>query len=337
MPLKVTSKGTIWVPLVREARSWWVFAKTPVAAKAKAKAKSGAKVRFDPDAMDVDKLKTRGQEPSGKASGQESAMVSRHTMYRKVHEPPTGASRALEVTPFRFLRKRMVKHDVLVCQKPVNESIEACFSCACGSSSACERKTVDGNNPNSCVGMSACVGSDSLVGMSACVGSNRVVGMSAAACVGSDSLVGMSAAACVGSDNSVGVLECVNDQSFWVFEVAESIAPSAQRFSSAQERVRAFCMTHAQAAARAIARIRLLSMLFWLLVFSPFVGAGCNFVGAPPLASLADFAPRSHSLASADFATRSPSLASTDFATRSRLSYVGDQVDTGRSVAFSIS
>ena len=43
----------------KQARSWWVFAKTLVAAKAKAKAKSGAKVRFDPDAMDVDKLKTQ--------------------------------------------------------------------------------------------------------------------------------------------------------------------------------------------------------------------------------------------------------------------------------------
>ena len=90
---KVTLKGTmIWVALIREARSWWVFAKTLFAAKAKAKAKSGAKVRFDPDAMDVDKLKTRGQEPCEKATGRESAMVSRRTTYRKVHEPPTGAS-----------------------------------------------------------------------------------------------------------------------------------------------------------------------------------------------------------------------------------------------------
>ena len=102
---KVTSKGTIWVPLVREARSWWVFAKTRVAAKAKAKAKSGAKVRFDPDAMEVDKLK-REQELEKKAPDRrESAMVSRHTMHRKVHEPLTGVSRALEVTPFLFALK----------------------------------------------------------------------------------------------------------------------------------------------------------------------------------------------------------------------------------------
>ena len=123
---KVTSKGTIWVPLVREARSWWVFAKILVAAKAKAKAKSGAKVRFDPDAMDVDQLKTQGQEPCEKATGRESAMVSRHTTYRKVHEPRTGASRALEVTPFKFLLKRMVNHDDFVGQKPVFESVNTC-------------------------------------------------------------------------------------------------------------------------------------------------------------------------------------------------------------------
>ena len=186
----MTSKGTIWVPLVREARSWWVFAKTPVAAKAKAKAKSGAKVRFHPDAMDVDKLKTKGQEPGEKATGQESAVVSRHTTYRKVHEPPTGAStnRALEITPFKFLLKRMVKHDAVLCWKPVGESGEACRMCACGSSSVGEREIVEEDSSNSCVGVSACIGSDSLVGMSACVGSNSLVGMSA--CVGSNSLVG---------------------------------------------------------------------------------------------------------------------------------------------------
>ena len=198
---KVTSKGTIWVSLVREARSWWVFAKTRVAAKAKAKAKSGAKVRFDPDAMDVDKLK-REQELEKKAPDRrESAMVSRHTTHRKVHEPPTGVSRALEVTPFKFLLKRMVKQDVLAGRKPLGESerawlcksAESCSLRACGSSSVCEREKALEDSSNSLVGMSACVGSDSLVGMSACVGSNSLVGVSAA-CVGSDSLVGMSAA-----------------------------------------------------------------------------------------------------------------------------------------------
>ena len=151
---KVTSKGTIWVPLVREARSWWVFAKTRVAAKAKAKAKSGAKVRFDPDAMEVDKLK-REQELEKKAPDRrESAMVlrmvSRHTTHRKVHEPPTGVSRALEVTPFKFLLKRMVKQDVLAGRKPSGESerawlcksAESCSLRACGSSSVCEREKV---------------------------------------------------------------------------------------------------------------------------------------------------------------------------------------------------
>ena len=122
-----------------------------VAAKAKAKVKSGAKVRFDPDAMDVDKLKTQGQEPCEKATGRESAMVSRRTTYRKVHEPPTGASRALEVTPFKFLLKRMVNHDDFEGQKPVCESVEACGLCACGSSSVCERETVGEGSSNGCV------------------------------------------------------------------------------------------------------------------------------------------------------------------------------------------
>ena len=86
---KATSeRNHFWVPLVREARSWWVFAKTLVAAKAKAKAKSGAKGQI--------------------------AMVSRHTTYWKVHEPPTGVSRHSS-----FLLKRMVNHDDFEGQKPV--------------------------------------------------------------------------------------------------------------------------------------------------------------------------------------------------------------------------
>ena len=243
---KVTSKGTIWVPLVREARSWWVFAKTRVAAKAKAKAKSGAKVRFDPDAMEVDKLK-REQELEKKAPDRrESAMVSCHTTHRKVHEPPTGVSRALEVTPVKFLLKRMVKQDVLAGRKPLGESerawlcksAESCSLRACGSSSVCEREKALEDSSNSLVGMSACIGPDSLVGMSACVGSNSLVGMSAA-CVGSDSLVGVSAACvgqsglvgmsssgeCGGADSSVGMSLSVRDQSFCDFGAGENKAP----------------------------------------------------------------------------------------------------------------
>ena len=291
---KVTSKGTIWVALGREARSWWVFAKTLFAAKAKAKAKSGAKVRFDPDAMDVDKLKTQGQEPCEKATGRESAMVSRHTTYRKVHEPPTGASRALEVTPFKFLLKRMVNHDDFVGQKPVFESVNTCGLCACGSSSVCERETVGEGSWNSCVGMSACVGSDSLVGMSACVGSNSLVGMSA--CVGLSSLLGVSA--CVGSDSLVGMSACgerpegsvdlferLRDQSFCVFGAGKSIEPRSQRFVNARETC---CI------ARAFGTMMRM-LLIWLLVFSTFVGVGCDYVGAPPKRrSQTDFA-TSHS------------------------------------------
>ena len=300
---KVTSKGTIWVPLVREARSWWVFAKTLAAAKAKAKAKSGAKVRFDPDAMDVDKLKTQGQEPCEEATGRESAMVSRHTTYRKVHEPPTGASRALEVTPFKFLLKRMVNHDDFEGQKPVCESVKACGLCACGSSSVFQRETGGEGSSNGCVGMSACIGSNSLVGMSACIGSDSLVGMSA--CVGSDRLVGMSA--CVERpQGSVDLCEGLRDQSFCVFGAGKSIEPSSQRCVHA----RVTCCI-----ARAFGTMMRM-LLIWLLVFSTFVGVGCDSVGAPPKwLSQADFATSHFGLSQADFATSHSWLSQADFAT----------------------
>ena len=158
-------------------------------------------------------------------------MVSRHTTYRKLHEPPTSASRALEVTPVKFLLKRMVTHDDFCSQKPVVESREACGCCACGSSSVFVREIVGAESSNSLVGMSACIGSDSLVGVSACIGSDSLVGVSA--CVGSYSLVGMSA--CVRSDGSVGLFERLRDQSFCVFGAGKSIAPSSQRSMTAQE------------------------------------------------------------------------------------------------------
>ena len=302
-----------------------------VAAKAKAKAKSGAKVRFDPDAMDVDKLKTQGQEPCEKATGRESAMVSRHTTYRKVHEPPTGASRALEVTPFKFLLKRMVNHDDFEGQKPVCESVEACGLCACGSSSVCERETVGEGSSNGCVGMSACIGSNSLVGMYACVGSDSLVGMSA--CIGSDSLVGMSAL--VGSDSLVGMSACgerpqgsvdlfegLRDQSFCVFGAGKSIEPSSQTCVHA----RATCCI-----ARAFGTMMRM-LLIWLLVFSTFVGVGCDFVGAPPKwLSQADFAASHFGLSQADFATSHSGLSQADFAYYVREQFIRRRVAAGLS------
>ena len=53
------------------------------------------------------------------------------------------------------------------------------------------------------------------------------------------------------------------------------------------------------------------TLLIWLLVFSTFVGVGCDFVGAPPVQGLADFAAPLQGLA--DFATPLQSLS--DFAT----------------------
>ena len=252
--------------------------------------------------MDVDKLK-REQELEGKAPDRrESAMVSRHTTHRKVHEPPTGVSRALEVTPFKFLLKRMVKQDVLAGRKPLGESerawlcksAESCSLRACGSSSVCEREKALENSSNILVGMSACVGSDSLVGMSACVGSNSLVGMSAA-CVGSDSLVGMSAACvgqsglvgmsssreCGGTDSSVGMSLSVRDQSFCDFGAGENKAPSSQRALNAQETC---CTAGFIKAVGAMMRM----LLIWLLAFSTFVGVGCEEIGPSPTASLLD-------------------------------------------------
>ena len=253
--------------------------------------------------MEVDKLK-REQELEKKAPDRrESAMLSRHTTHRKVHEPPTGVSRALEVTPFKFLLKRMVKQDFLAGRKPLGESERAWFcksaeSCslrACGSSSVCEREKALEDSSNSLVGMSACIGSDSLVGMSAaCVGSNSLVGMSAAcvgsnslvgmsaACVGSDSLVGMSSSGeCGGADSSVGMSLSVRDQSFFDFGAGESNAPSSQRALNAQE---TRCTGGIIKAVGTMMRM----LLIWLLAFSTFVGVGCEEIGPSPTASLLD-------------------------------------------------
>ena len=60
-----------------------------------------------------------------KTTVRESAMMSRHTTYWKVHEPPTGASRALKVTPFKFLLKRMVNHDDFLVRSQFFESVKA--------------------------------------------------------------------------------------------------------------------------------------------------------------------------------------------------------------------
>ena len=193
--------------------------------------------------------------------------------------------------------------------------VNTCGLCACGSGSVCERETVGEGSSNSCVGMSACIGSDSLVGMSACVGSNSLVGMSAcvgsnslvgmSACVGSNSLVGMSA--CVGSDSLVGMSACgerpegsvdlcerLRDQSFCVFGPGKSIEPSSQRFVNARETC---CI------ARAFGTMMRM-LLIWLLVFSTEVGVGCDYVGAPPKRrSQADFATSHPWVSLADYPT----------------------------------
>ena len=197
----------------------------------------------------------------------------------------------------------MVKQDFLAGRKPLGESerawlrksAESCSLRACGSSSVCEREKALEDSSNSLVGMSACVGLDSLVGMSAaCVGSNSLVGMSAA-CVGSDSLVGMSAACvgqgglvgmsssekCGGADSFVGMSLSVRDQSFCDFGAGESNAPSSQRALNAQE---TRCTGGFIKAVGTMMRM----LLIWLLAFSTFVGVGCEEIGPSPTASLLD-------------------------------------------------
>ena len=57
-------------------------------------------------------------------------------------------------------------------------------------------------------------------------------------------------------------------------------------------------------------------LLIWLLVFSTFVGVGCDSVGAPPKwLSQADFATSHSWLSQADFATSHSWLSQADFAT----------------------
>ena len=125
------------------------------------------------------------------------------------------------------------------------------------------------------------------------------------ACVGSDSLVGMSACG-ERPDGSVGIFERLRDQSLCVFGAGKSIEPSSQRFVNAQETC---CI------ARAFGTMMRM-LLIWLLVFSTFVGVGCDYVGAPPKRqSQADFATSRSWLSQADFATSHSGLSQADFAT----------------------
>ena len=90
------------------------------------------------------------------------------------------------------------------------------------------------------------------------------------ACVGSDSLVGMSACA-ERPQGSVDLCERLRDHSFCVFGAGKSIEPSSQRCAHARETC---CI------ARAFGTMMRM-LLIWLLVFSTFVGVGCDYVGAP--------------------------------------------------------
>ena len=105
---------------------------------------------------------------------------------------------------------------------------------------------------------------------------------------------------------SVDLFEGLRDQSFCVFGAGKSIEPSCQRCVPA----RATCCI-----ARAFGTMMRM-LLIWLLVFSTFVGVGCDSVGAPPKwLSQADFATSRFGLSQADFATSHSWLSQADFAT----------------------
>ena len=97
--IKETDRGSLWVPLVKKARSWWLIAQTPKGQGKKKKQDGSSSQPMELDAAKDSPKETPSPHseveakvlPSEKGSRAEAASVS-----------------SLEVTPFKFLLRRLV-------------------------------------------------------------------------------------------------------------------------------------------------------------------------------------------------------------------------------------
>ena len=120
---KETAKGSLWVPLAKEARSWWLLAQSGTRRKKAA----------EPQAMEVDRAKDSEEIPQGTTTstatkdlmapcGDGKKKNKKKKGFRE--DCPSYAAHSLEVTPFKFLLRRVVSDNVF--EEPAGSFSKAC-------------------------------------------------------------------------------------------------------------------------------------------------------------------------------------------------------------------
>ena len=120
---KETAKGSLWVPLAKEARSWWLLAQSGTRRKKAA----------EPQAMEVDRAKDSEEIPQGTTTstatkdltapcGDGKKKNNKKKGFRE--DCPSHAAHSLEVTPFKFLLRRVVSTNVF--EEPAGSFSKAC-------------------------------------------------------------------------------------------------------------------------------------------------------------------------------------------------------------------
>ena len=120
---KETAKGSLWVPLAKEARSWWLIAQSG----------SRRKKASEPQAMEVDRAKDTGESTNGMTTsaatkdqttscGDGKEKNKKKKGFRE--DWPSHAAHSLEVTPFKFLLRQIAMTNVF--GEPFGSFSEAC-------------------------------------------------------------------------------------------------------------------------------------------------------------------------------------------------------------------
>ena len=120
---KETAKGSLWVPLTKEARSWWLLAQSG----------SRRKKSAEPQAMEVDRAKDLAEIPKGMTTstatkdstapcGDGKKKNKKKKGFRE--DCPSHAAHSLEVTPFKFLLRRLVS--TKFCGEPFGSFSRTC-------------------------------------------------------------------------------------------------------------------------------------------------------------------------------------------------------------------
>ena len=120
---KETAKGSLWVPLAKEARSWWLIAQSG----------SRRKKSAEPQAMEVDRAKDLAEIPKGMTTstatkdstapcGDGKKKNKKKKGFRE--DCPSHAAHSLEVTPFKFLLRRVVS--TKFCGEPFGSFSRTC-------------------------------------------------------------------------------------------------------------------------------------------------------------------------------------------------------------------